>query len=67
MSAVNMSYTSQLTINMSQHLNGSTIECFSDGERFFGSSEILLSSGKTLANCQVLIGIVLIINIIMQL
>ena len=46
-STVNMSYTSQLTINVSQHLNGSTIECVSDRGRSFGSSEILLSSGKT--------------------
>ena len=44
-SAVNMSYTSQLTINVSQYLNGSTIECVSDRGRSFGSSEILLSTG----------------------
>ena len=46
-SAVNLSYTSQLTINVSQHLNGSTIECVSDRGRYFGSSTILLSNGKT--------------------
>ena len=47
-SAVNMSYTSQLTITVSQYLNGSTIECVSDRGRFFGSSEILLSTGNSL-------------------
>ena len=46
-SSVNRSYTSRLTINVSQHLNGSTIECVSDGGRSFGSSKILLSNGKT--------------------
>ena len=48
-SAVNMSYTSQLTINVSQNLNGSTIECVSDRGRYFGSSEILLSNGITMS------------------
>ena len=44
-SAINMSYTSQLTINVSQHLNGSTIECVSDRGRSLQSSKILLSTG----------------------
>ena len=44
-SVVNDSYTSQLTINISQHLNGSTIECASDSERQVGSSQIILRTG----------------------
>ena len=42
-SFVSNSYTSQLTINVSQHLNGSTIECASDSGRQVGSSQILIT------------------------
>ena len=45
-SAVNISYTSKLTINISQRLNSSTVECASDQQRSFGSSRILLSTGS---------------------
>ena len=45
-SDVNDSYTSQLTISVSQHLNGSTIECTSDSGRQVGSSQILITTGK---------------------
>ena len=44
-SVMNDSYTSQLTINVSQHLNGSTIECASDNGTQFGSRQILLTTG----------------------
>ena len=42
-SVVNDSYTSQLTINISQHLNGSIIECASDSGRQVGRSQILIT------------------------
>ena len=45
-SVVNDSYTSQLTIIVSQHLNGS-IECASDSGRQVGRSQILIT-GTTL-------------------
>ena len=38
-------YTSQLTINVSQHLNGSTVECASDSGRQVGSRQILHTTG----------------------
>ena len=44
-SVVNESYTSQITINVSQHLNGSTIECASDSGAQVGSGQILLTTG----------------------
>ena len=44
-SVVSDSYTSQLTINVSQHLNGSIIECASDSGRQVGSRQILLTTG----------------------
>ena len=46
-SIVNDSYTSQLTINVSQHLNGSTIECASDNGRQVDSSQIFITTGKS--------------------
>ena len=46
-SVVNDSYTSQLTINVSQHLNGSTIECASDSGRQVGSRQVLITTGTT--------------------
>ena len=47
-SVMNGSYTSQLTINVSQHLNGSTIECASDSGRQVDSTQILLTTGITI-------------------
>ena len=44
-SAVNNSFTTQLTITVNQQLNGSTIECTSDSGRYIGSSQILLKTG----------------------
>ena len=46
-SVVNGSHTSQLTINVSRHVNGSTIECASDSGRQVGSRQILLTRGGT--------------------
>ena len=40
--------TSQLTINVSQHLNGSTIECASESGRQVGNRQILLATGTTI-------------------
>ena len=55
-SAVNGSYTSQLTINVSQHLNGSTIECASNNGRLVSSKQVLITTGKVashiLRNCK---------------
>ena len=48
-SVVSDSYTSQLIINVSQHLNGSTIECASDSGRQVGSRQISLTTGTTFA------------------
>ena len=49
LSVANDSYTSQLTINVSQHLNGSTIECASDNETHdIVSRQILLTKGTKL-------------------
>ena len=46
-SVVSDSYTSKLTINISQHLNGSTIECARDsGREISGSRQLLLPAGK---------------------
>ena len=42
---MNGSYTSQLTVNVSQHLNGSTTECASDSGTQFDSRQILLITG----------------------
>ena len=44
-SAVNNSFTTQLTIIVNQQLNGGTIECTSDSGRYIGSSQILLKTG----------------------
>ena len=45
-SAVNGSYTSQLTINVSQQLNGSTIECANDNESMVNTMvEVFLTTG----------------------
>ena len=46
-SVVNDSYISQLTVNVSQHLNGSTIECASDNGTQVGSRQILLTTDST--------------------
>ena len=50
-SVVNDSYTSQLTVNVSQHLNGSTVECASDSGRQVGSRQILLPTGTRVQFC----------------
>ena len=44
-SVVSDSYTSQLIINVSQHLNGSTIECAGDSGRQVGRRQIILTTG----------------------
>ena len=44
-SVVNDSFISQLTINASLHVNGSTIKCASDNETQVGSRQILLTTG----------------------
>ena len=50
-SVVSDSYSSQLTINVSQHLNGSTIECASDSGIQVGSRQILLPTGTIVQFC----------------
>ena len=44
-SVVNDSYTSQLTVNVSQSLIGANVECVSDSGSHVGTKQILLTTG----------------------
>ena len=44
-SEVNKSHTSQLFVNVSQHLNGANVECTSDSGSRIGAKQILLTTG----------------------
>ena len=44
-SVVNDSYTSQLTVNVSQSLIGANVECTSDSGSHVGTKQILLTTG----------------------